>query len=120
PQNRPAPIELGRCQGWLERELVLLTNLEVVVTLGSIALRSWLEAAGWWSKLSPRQRPKFGHGEESTLPDGTTLISSYHPSRQNTNTGKLTRPMWHGIFARARGRLSERERASSPRAPRRP
>src|ERR1044071_8903136 len=86
PQNKPAPIELERCRGWLERELVLLTNLEAVVTLGSIALRSWLEAAGWWTKLAARERPKFGHGEESTLPDGMTVITSYHPSRQNTNT----------------------------------
>jgi uracil-DNA glycosylase len=47
----------------------------------------------------------FGHGRESLLPDGVVLISSYHPSRQNTNTGKLTREMWHGVFRRARERV---------------
>ena len=48
------------------------------------------------------ERPRFSHGGETDLPNGTSLISSYHPSRQNTNTRKLTRPMWHGIFRRAR------------------
>jgi len=108
PANRPLPEELDRCQHWLERELALLANLEVVVTLGLIAHQRWLKASGWWSELGPRERPKFVHGGETVLADGITLISSYHPSRQNTNTGKLTRPMWHGIFARARRRLGAR------------
>ncbi len=103
PGNRPLPDELLRCrEAWLEPELALLTRVKVVVTLGRIALDAWLLATSWRGKLSPRERPGFGHARESTLPDGTRVIASYHPSRQNTNTGTLTRPMWHAIFRRAR------------------
>lgn len=102
PQNKPTPTELANCRPFLEREIALLDRVRVVVTLGSIGHETWLRASGWWSRLAPRERPKFGHGIESRLPDGTTVISSFHPSRQNTNTGKLTRPMWDAIFRRAR------------------
>ena len=70
--------------------------------LGRIAHDAWLKAAGWWGKLPPRQRPPFAHGATAQLPDGITLLSSYHPSRQNTNTGKLTREMWYAVFGEAR------------------
>ncbi len=102
PQNRPSRAELDRCRRWLEQEIALLGRVRVVIPLGRIGWEAWLRAAGWWERLAPKERPPFAHGAESTLPDGTVLLCSYHPSRQNTNTGRLTRRMWHGIFARAR------------------
>ncbi|HYM82487.1 MAG TPA: uracil-DNA glycosylase [Candidatus Limnocylindria bacterium] len=100
PANRPAPAELDRCRPYLEAEIRLLPRVRVVVTLGRIGHDAWLRASGWTERLSPRVRPKFGHAIETRMPDGTVVLASYHPSRQNTNTGKLTRPMWHGIFRR--------------------
>jgi uracil-DNA glycosylase len=102
PDNRPTRDELERCRPFLEAELRLLTSVHVVLTLGRIGWESWLRAAGWWERLGPRERPQFKHGRETLLPDQTVLVASYHPSRQNTNTGLLTRPMWHGIFDRIR------------------
>lgn len=102
PGNRPLPVELDRCRPWLEGELALLPRIRVVVTLGAIAHRSFLQAAGWWQRLPPRRRPPFAHAARAQLPDGRVLLASYHPSRQNTNTGRLTRPMWHRIFREAR------------------
>jgi uracil-DNA glycosylase family 4 len=102
PDNKPSRDELATCRHFLQRELALLTHLRVVLVLGRIAYESWLRAAGWWDSLSPSERPAFGHGRETVLPDGPTLLCSFHPSRQNTNTGRLTREMWYGIFARAR------------------
>lgn len=106
PANKPTTRELDRCRPYLESEIALLPRVRVVVTLGRIAHESWLKAAGWWQLLAPRVRPQFGHGVESVLPDGTILIASYHPSRQNTNTGKLTRVMWHRVFRRAQRLLA--------------
>ncbi|HET9275628.1 MAG TPA: uracil-DNA glycosylase [Gemmatimonadales bacterium] len=109
PANRPLPIELERCRRtWLEPELDLLRSVRVVVALGRIGLDAWLTASGWRAKLPPRERPGFGHGREGRLPDGTLVIASYHPSRQNTNTGRLTRAMWHAVFRRAREVLDVR------------
>ena len=102
PDNRPTPQELANCRPYLETEIRLLPRVRVVVTLGRIAHQSWLEASGWRALLPPTRRPGFAHGAEFVLPDGVALLSSYHPSRQNTNTGRLTRAMWHGIFGRAR------------------
>ncbi len=101
PANKPTPQELENCRPWLEEELGLLKRVKVVVGLGRIGFESWLRVSG-----NTKARPKFAHGAEWTAPDGTVLIASYHPSRQNTNTGKLTRAMWHGIFKRARALLS--------------
>ena len=102
PDNRPTREELERCRGWLARELELLDRVRVVIALGRIAREAWLRASGWWERLPARERPGFGHGAAAPLPDGTVFISSYHPSRQNTNTGRLTRAMWHEIFREAR------------------
>lgn len=102
PGNRPTQEEFDRCQPFLEAELRLLTEVRVVVTLGQMAHRQWLKASGWWERLPVRERPPFAHGARRTLADGIVLLSSYHPSRQNTNTRRLTRGMWHGIFREAR------------------
>ena len=102
PANKPTRAELDRCRGYLAAEIRLLTRVRLVVGLGRIGHEAWLRASGWWDRLPARERPAFGHGAEARLPDGTVLLASYHPSRQNTNTGKLTRAMWDAIFRRAR------------------
>ena len=102
PGNKPTAVELDTCGQWLERELALLTRVRVVVTLGHIAHERWLKASGWWARMESRERPVFAHARETAMPGGVALIASYHPSRQNTNTGRLTREMWHGVFGRAR------------------
>jgi uracil-DNA glycosylase len=102
PDNRPTRDELERCRPFLQAELALLSRVRVVVALGRIGWESWLRASGWWEKLGGRERPRFAHGEKDLLPNGTWLISSFHPSRQNTNTGRLTRPMWYDVFERIR------------------
>jgi uracil-DNA glycosylase family 4 len=107
PDNRPLPIELDHCRAYLEAELAALPRVKVIVTLGAIAHDAFLKAAGWWARLAPRDRPAFAHGRLTSLPDGRHLLASYHPSRQNTNTGRLTRPLWHAIYAEAR-KLVER------------
>jgi uracil-DNA glycosylase len=101
PDNHPTPLELERCRPWLVQELAQLTRVRVVIGLGRIARDAWLRASGWWNRLPLRERPTFGHGHVTTLPDGTAYIASYHPSRQNTNTGKLTRVMWYRVFREA-------------------
>ncbi|HYT71521.1 MAG TPA: uracil-DNA glycosylase [Gemmatimonadales bacterium] len=107
PGNKPTPGELENCRPYLQAESRLLKRLSVVVALGRIAHDSWLKATVWWAELAPGERPPFRHGAVARLPDGTTLISSYHPSRQNTNTGKLTRRMWHAVFRKARQIVGE-------------
>ena len=107
PANKPRPEELANCRPFLEADLALLQRTTVVLLLGRIAWRHWLEASGWWARLSVGERPPFGHGETTTMPDGRTVICSYHPSRQNTNTGRLTREMWHQIFARIRAQIPD-------------
>jgi len=102
PDNRPTGEELERCRPYLEAELALLRQVRVVLALGRIGWESWLRAAGWWNRLGVSRRPRFAHGAETLLPDGLRLISSFHPSRQNTNTGRLTRPMWYDVFERLR------------------
>jgi uracil-DNA glycosylase family 4 len=102
PANKPLPRELERCRPYLAAEIALLREVRVVVTLGRIGHEAYLRASGWQEALPSAERPRFAHGAAATLPDGTVLLPSYHPSRQNTNTGRLTRAMWHGIFRRAR------------------
>lgn len=100
PDNRPTSEELDRCRPYLQAELELLTRVRVVLALGRIGWESWLRAAGWWERFGTSLRPRFAHGAETVLPNRIVLVSSYHPSRQNTNTGRLTRPMWHSVFER--------------------
>lgn len=104
PANKPTPAELAACQPWIERELELLSpTLKVAVCLGAIgfgALWRILPAHPLGRDL-PRPRPKFGHGVEVRLPSGLTVLCSFHPSQQNTFTGRLTEPMLDAIFHRA-------------------
>ncbi len=102
PANKPSRTELERCRPYLAAELRLLGRVRVVLVLGLVAHDAWLKAAGWWEKLPGGERPRFAHGTLTRLPDGTALLASYHPSRQNTNTRRLTRAMWHGVFRRVR------------------
>lgn len=94
PQNKPTPAEKKRCAPYLERELEALSNVRVVICLGSIALQSMCDLL----EISPR--PKFGHGvvvKTKTV----TIVCSYHPSQQNTFTGKLTEKMLDSVIAKA-------------------
>ena len=115
PDNKPSPAELAACRTYLEAEIRLLRRVHVVVVLGRVALESYLKAAGLRDRLLPGERPRFAHGSLSRLPDGTALLCSFHPSRRNTNTGLLTRAMWHDVFRRARELVD-----SGPARPRRP
>jgi uracil-DNA glycosylase len=106
PGNQPLPEELARCRPYLAAELALLPRRRVVLVLGRIAHDAYLRASGWWTLLPAGRRPRFAHGACTRLPDGTMLLASYHPSRQNTNTGRLTRAMWLAVFRRARRLLA--------------
>jgi uracil-DNA glycosylase len=108
PGNKPLPEEQRQCAHWLDQEMALLNKLRVVVCLGRIAFDGFLAFQIRAGKLTSRSGFVFAHGAEYKLPDGLTLIASYHPSLQNTNTGKLTRPMFLNIFKRAR-KLAEGE-----------
>lgn len=96
PQNRPTPAELDACRPYLAEELAFFAQALVLLALGRIAHEAVLLSLGL-----RRGAFAFGHGAEHRLPDGRILLDSYHPSRQNTNTGRLTRPMWRKIFRRA-------------------
>jgi uracil-DNA glycosylase family 4 len=95
PANKPLPAERDACRPFLQREWGMLKQLQVVVCLGGFAH----EAA--CSELGLRPRPKFGHLAEATAPNGLVLLGSFHPSQQNTFTGRLTEPMLNAVFARA-------------------
>ncbi len=101
PGNRPTTAELAACSTWLTHTLDLVPA-RVIVALGRIAWHAILREAtsrGW---LPARPRPTFRHGAEVTLAEGRTLLASYHPSQQNTFTGRLTEPMFDAVFRRAR------------------
>jgi uracil-DNA glycosylase len=97
PANRPSPDEVRRCNRYLAHELAGLPRISVVVALGAIAHGAVLRALD----LRPSRYP-FGHGAEHALPGGGVMLDSYHCSRLNTNTGRLTPRMFRRVFARAR------------------
>jgi uracil-DNA glycosylase len=100
PDNKPSLDEFRNCRPYLDREYDLLKP-RVVVALGRIAFDAYLSLLRDRALIERRSSFAFGHGVEHTLPNGIALISSYHPSQQNTSTGKLTREMLRAVFSRA-------------------
>ena len=101
PANRPTPAERDNCLPYLEAELRLLKRARVLVALGSYAWDGALRALRALDEEVPRPKPRFAHGAEATV-GPYALLGCYHPSQQNTFTGKLTQPMLDAAFARAR------------------
>ncbi len=118
PANKPLPDEIANCRPYLLTEIELLKRVRVVVALGRLAfdtaiaafgLEALIEAGPDENKIKRAAKPKFTHGAEARLRGGLTLIASFHPSQQNTFTGKLTGPMFDKIFNRARQIIEEDE-----------
>jgi uracil-DNA glycosylase family 4 len=107
PDNKPLPEELANCSEYLDREIKGLKRLNVVVALGKIGFEAYLNHLKRISMISSKKGYVFAHGAEYSLPDGKILLASYHPSNQNTQTGKLTRAMFLEIF-KAAARLADR------------
>jgi uracil-DNA glycosylase len=101
PANKPTPSERDTCIPYLERELRLLERVRVVVALGSFAWDGFLRTVRGMGAEVPKPKPRFGHGAEGRVGE-MTLLGCFHPSQQNTFTGKLTEPMLDDVFARAR------------------
>jgi len=106
PDNKPARDEILNCRSYLIEELKMLRQVRVVVTLGRIAFDNYLETLRLLGGSRPKPRPTFGHGKVYMLSHGVTLIASYHPSQQNTQTGRLTRGMLKSVFITARELLN--------------
>jgi uracil-DNA glycosylase family 4 len=101
PDNKPLPQELANCAPYLDREVDSLTQIKVVVALGKIGFDAYLNYVRRRAQLASKKPYLFQHGANYKMPDGKTLLASYHPSNQNTQTGKLTRPMFVSIFKEA-------------------
>ena len=102
PGNKPALDELRNCSTYLDAEIAAMSRLRVVVTLGKIAFDGYLAHLVRAGTIERRSTFRFGHGAEYKMPNRTHLLASFHPSLQNTNTGKLTKSMFLQIFLRAR------------------
>lgn len=107
PQNKPLPSEIANCAPFLDREIAGLKNLRVIVALGRIGFEAYLDYLRRKGQLKSKKEYVFQHGAKYQMPDGRILLASYHPSNQNTQTGKLTRPMFARVFKEA-ARLAER------------
>jgi uracil-DNA glycosylase family 4 len=105
PDNKPTPEEMANCLPHLDAEVALLRRVSVVVALGRIAFDTYLRLLKT-RDVVVRPRPQFAHGAQHALPTGQMLIGCYHPSRQNTNTGKLTAAMLEQVFVTARRALA--------------
>ena len=101
PANKPTVEERDTCAPFLAREIEILDELRVIVALGQFGWNAILRVLAVGGAPVPRPRPRFGHGAEARI-GNLTLIGSYHPSQQNTFTGKLTVPMFDAVLARAR------------------
>jgi uracil-DNA glycosylase family 4 len=101
PDNKPLPSELANCAEYLDRELDGLKRVKVIVALGRIGFDAYLNYLKRRGQLKSRKDYLFAHGAHYTMPDGRILLASYHPSNQNTQTGKLTRQMFVRIFEQA-------------------
>src|SRR5207248_1202372 len=106
PDNKPLPSEFVNCRPYLLDELQQLRKVRVVVPLGMIGFKTYFAARKQLGWQNPSPLPPFGHGLAAHLADGVTVISSYHPSQQNTQTGKLTEQMMDDVFMRARNLLT--------------
>jgi uracil-DNA glycosylase family 4 len=113
PDNKPTPTELTRCRPFLMEELALLRHVRVIVALGQIAFRACLQALEERGVQLPIPRPRFQHGQVASLQNGLLLIGSYHPSQQNTQTGRLTDTMFQQIFTIARRHLDAHSRRAA-------
>ncbi len=107
PQNKLLPSELAACRPYLLRELEILHNVRVVVALGKIASDALFEALRQLGQTALPRRPQFGHNREYPLNERQILITSFHPSQQNTFTGKLTEAMFDRVFRRAKALLAK-------------
>jgi uracil-DNA glycosylase len=101
PKNKPTPAELANCAAFLDREIACLRAVRIVVALGRIGFDAYLEHLRRRGLIQRKSEYQFGHGAQYTLPDSRVLLVSYHPSNQNTQTGKLTQTMFTEIFRRA-------------------
>lgn len=108
PDNKPAPEELTNCRPFLERELALLPNLRLVVALGKIGADSYLRLLRDHNQIKSMAQYPFSHGAFHSIPGHPDLLCSYHPSQQNTSTGKLTAEMLREIFRRAAERTTRK------------
>lgn len=111
PDNKPLPEEIGACAEFLERTIGLMPRLEGIVCLGRIAFEAMVRfyrGRGWVRAGAPR--PVFGHGALHVFSDAPFLLCAFHPSQQNTFTGRLTQPMLRAVFRAARGQLKSEAR----------
>jgi len=107
PDNKPLPSELANCSIYLDRELAILKDVRVVVALGKIAFDAYLAHLTRTGVLSSKTGLTFGHAKRYELPNGITLLASYHPSNQNTATGRLTVTMFENIFRCAKRMIAK-------------
>lgn len=107
PDNKPLPQELANCAPYLDREIEGLRKLKVIVALGKIGFDAYLNSLRRRGLVQSKSAYLFAHAAQYELPDAKILLASYHPSNQNTQTGKLTRPMFLNIFKQA-ARLADR------------